>query len=394
MSAGFEVAAILSFPVQNTEIMGVLRFIATQIYSILSPVKKWLSDSRMGLFFLCFFLTFSAAGLAQQSSLFDSEEVFTLTLSGEIAKLLEDRSGEPEYAPINVSYSTTNREKINIPLRVRQRGNFRRLKENCSYPPLLLNFAKENTMNTIFQGQDKIKLVMPCRDDKYVVQEYYVYKLYNLISPKSFKVRLIEVILDDPTLKKKDRLPFYGFLLEEEEQMAERNDMIPIKRMLLKPEMMQREDFLNMAVFNYMIGNTDWSVQYRQNIKLIARDTLSLPTTVPYDFDHAGLVRAPYAKPAEELKLNSTRDRRYRGFCIKDMKAFEAVVDNYINRKNELYAVYISNSLLEEKYVQRTLKYLDEFYETLSDPQKLKKEFQYPCQANSTGNVVIKGLDN
>lgn len=374
--------------------MGDLRFIAPLVYSISSPVIKCISHSRLGLFFLTFLSGISTAGLAQQNNLFDSEEVFTLTLSGEITRLFKDRSGEPEYAPINASYSAKNGEKINIPLKVRQRGNFRRLKENCSYPPLLLNFANENTVNTIFRGQDKIKLVMPCRDDKYVVQEYYVYKLYNLLSPKSFKVRLIEVILDDPALKEKDKLPFYGFLLEEEEQMAARNNMIPIKRQLLKPEMMRREDFLNMAVFNYMIGNTDWSVQYRQNIKLIAEDTLSLPTTVPYDFDHAGIVRAPYAEPAEELKLRSTLDRRYRGFCMDDMKAFDAVVAKYISRKKEIYAVYISNSLLDERYVQRTLKYLDEFYETLYDPHKLKKEFQYPCQANSTGNVVIKGLNN
>jgi hypothetical protein len=189
-------------------------------------------------------------------------------------------------------------------------------------------------------------------------------------------------------------LPFYGFLLEEEDQMAKRNNMIAIKRRLLRPEIMQREDFLNMAVFNYLIGNTDWSVQYRQNIKLIAEDSLSLPATVPYDFDHAGIVRAPYAHPAEELKLRSTLHRRYRGFCLEDLEDFSAVIARYDSLKEDIYAVYTSSPLLEDKYIQRTLKYLDEFYTTLHDPKKLRNEFQYPCQKNSTGHIVIKGLKN
>ena len=333
-------------------------------------------------------------GYTQPQSLFESDEIFRITLSGDVANLLRDRTGEPEYMPVNLSYSEEHGETITIPLQVRQRGNFRRLKTNCSLPPLLLNFSEKNTTNTIFEGQEKLKLVMPCRDDKYVLQEYYTYKLYNLITPKSFRVRLLEVVLNDPALKAKERLPFYGFLLEEEDHMAKRNNMISVKRMLMRPESMKREDFLIMAVFNYMIGNTDWSVQYRQNIKLIAEDSLSLPNTVPYDFDHAGIVRAPYAYPAEELKLKNTLQRRYRGYCLEDMQEFENVIARYEGLKNELYAIYTSSPLLDEKYVQRTLTYLEDFYATLDDPKKLKSEFQYPCQKNSTGHLVIKGLKN
>ncbi len=343
---------------------------------------------------LTFCLMIPGAGTAQQNNLFNSEEIFIISLSGEIAALLDDRSGEPQYTPVILSYSDINDIKIHIPLKIRQRGNYRRLKANCKYPPLLLNFSNQNTTNTIFEGQDKLKLVMPCRDEEYVLQEYYTYKLYNLVSPKSFKVRLVKVSLDDPALKVKEKQPFYGFLLEEEDQMATRNNMISVKRKLLKPEITQREDFLNMAVFNYLIGNTDWSVQYRQNIKLIAEDSLSLPVTVPYDFDHAGIVRAPYARPAEELNLNSILHRRYRGYCVEDMKEFETVIQKYDGIRNDIYAIYTSSPLLDEKYVRKTLKFLDRFYEILEDPKKLKEEFQYPCQKNGTGNIVIKGLKN
>ena len=136
-----------------------------------------------------------------------------------------------------------------------------------------------------------------------------VYKLYNLVTPKSFKARLVQVTLEDDK-NKKPVTPFYGILLEEEKQMAKRNKLVSVVRKI-KPEQTQPDAFLNMAVFEYLIGNTDLSVQYLQNIKLLAKDFSAVPVTVPYDFDHAGIVSTPYAQPAEELQMSSVRQRRY-----------------------------------------------------------------------------------
>ena len=90
--------------------------------------------------------------------------------------------------------------------------------------------------------------------------------------------------------------------------MANRNHMLAVENKL-QPERIQTLDFLKMAVFEYLIGNTDWSVSIFT--KLIASDSLSLPNAVPYDFDHAGIVSAPYPKPAEARQLISVRERRY-----------------------------------------------------------------------------------
>ncbi len=147
-----------------------------------------------------------------------------------------------------------------------------------------------------------------------------------------------------------------------------------------------------MAVFEYLIGNTDWSVQYRQNVKLIATDSLAKPFTVPYDFDHAGLVGAPYARPAAELQLSSIRERRFRGFCINNMAHFDNVISHYNNLKEDFYALYKNNSLLEPRYIKNAIQYLDEFYATLNNPKRLKEEFQYPCKEDGTGHIIIKGL--
>lgn len=329
--------------------------------------------------------------LAQSENLFDKSEILHISLNGELLELLNNRTGKAEYYHITLSYQKEDSSIVDIPIRSRTRGNFRRMKDNCVFPPLYLNFSDKHE-NGIFSSLDRIKLVMPCKEDKYVLREYHVYKLYNLISPKSFRARLVSITLNDPGLRPRERGPFYGLLLEEEERMAERNHMVPLKQQLVRPEQTVREDFLKMAVFEYLIGNTDWSVQYRQNVKLITADSSGKIYTVPYDFDHAGIVGAPYAKPAPELKLATIKDRRYRGYCIENMAYYDDVIAHYNELKESIYAVYTESDLLDPRYVKSTVKYLDGFFKVLDNPRTFKREFQYPCNPGGTGNVVIKGL--
>ena len=330
--------------------------------------------------------------LSQAQELFDHDKILELTLTGNANELIKDRGDDPQYHALKLSYKDEKTGLIELPVEIKVRGHFRKLKQNCSYPPFLLNFSKEETKNSIFQGQDKIKLVTPCKDEKYVLREYLVYKLYNQLTPKSFRVRLVKFDLQSAETKFKDIEPLYGILIEDEDQMAKRNNAVSVGGKIVRPQQTLEADFLNMAVFEYLIGNTDWSVQYLQNVKLIAADSLSVPSTVAYDFDHAGIVGAPYARPASELLLSSTRERRYRGYCIDEMNQFEAVLSRYIQYKDDLYKVYTESPLIDEGYRKSTVKYLDDFFKIINDPKKLKREFQYPCQADGTGNVVIKGL--
>lgn len=350
-------------------------------------IKKYSKSailSLAGLFILsnCF---------AQTPALFQSDEVLELTLSCDMKAIQNDRGEDSEYHEAKVTYKEGD-QSIDIPVRIKTRGGFRKIRSNCEYPPLWLNFAKATTPKTsVFRGQDKTKLVTPCRGDKYVVNEYLVYKLYSLITPKSLKARLVKVVFHDVS-KDKSSDPNFAMLLEEEEQMAERNGTFTVDTKLIDPRSTVKEDFLKMAVFQYLIGNTDWSVQYKQNVKLITEDTTKMPSTVAYDFDHAGIVRAPYARPAPELKLSSTLQRRYRGYCIEDMSEFADTFDFFNSLKDEIYAVYTENPLLDEKYVKKTSKFLDDFFETINDPKKAKQAFTYPCDPSGTGNIVIKGL--
>jgi hypothetical protein len=355
------------------------------------------------LFSVCCFL-FSQTPLCQQAvltdaknvtkktaSLFSDNTVLSITLRGDIRRLMNDRDDDPQNHKVQVVYKTVNNTDLSLSTSVKTRGHFRKKAENCEYPPLLINFSKGEALNaSLFKDYNKCKLVMPCQGDEYVVREWLVYRIYNLVTPKSFQARLVEIQLDDPKSKKNPK-PFYGILLEDDKKMAKRNNTISIEKKL-RPEHTEPDAFLKMAVFEYLIGNTDWSVQFMQNIKFIARDSISRVTTVPYDFDHSGLVNAPYAYPAEELMMRNVEERRYRGYCVKDMKKFDAAVALFNRIKKDLYQLYTDCNYIDEKYKKSTLKYFDEFYATINNPEALQKEFGYPCDPNGTGNIVIKGL--
>jgi hypothetical protein len=323
--------------------------------------------------------------------LFDSDEMLSFTLKGNIRDLLNDRGDKPSYHPITLSYRNKDSSEVNIPVKIKTRGHFRKLKANCKYPPLQINMPKDiDGLSSVFSGQKKLKLVMPCAGEDYVIREWLVYKIYNLITPMSFRVRLVQIDLDDAK-SKKQAAPFYGFLIEDEKHMAIRNKATAVEQKL-RPEQTKQDDFLTMAVFEYLIGNTDWSVQYLQNIKLLKSNSFPQLITVPYDFDHSGIVDAPYAQPAEELLMKSVQERRYRGYCMTDLKVFEKPIALYNKLKNDIYSLFTKCSLLDAKYIKSVTKYLDEFYTTINNPKSWQRDFAYPCDKSGTGNVVIKGL--
>jgi hypothetical protein len=324
-----------------------------------------------------------------ESTLFNSDEVLHIRLSGNIRELINDRSDKMQYHKLTLSYRTNDGSLTYLPVKVKTRGHFRRTEASCTYPPLLFNFSKNKKAEGLFLNQDKLKLVTACTGDQYVLRECLVYQLYNLITQKSFKARLVKIAFDD-TVRNTQSVELFSIFLEEENQMARRNHAQILDDKPLKPEQTRTEDFLIMAVFQYMIGNTDWSVQYFQNIKLITADR-NLPSPVPYDFDHAGIVSAPYARPEEALHLNSVRDRRFRGYCMP-VSSFKNTFAIFNQHKKDIYRVYTECPYLDESYVKTTIQYLDDFYNTINDPESSAAEFGYPCQKEGTGNVVIKGL--
>lgn len=324
-------------------------------------------------------------------TLFESDELLEICLKGDIRKLFKDRGENAVYHPFQFTFGTEGISQ-SVDIRVKTRGNFRKKKENCTTPPLLLNLDSIPYLtDSLFEGQNKLKLVTSCIKEKYIIREYLVYKIYQLVSEKSFRVRLVTICFED-TEKGKKTDPKYGILLEDQNCMAERNHSRLIKRLNLNPKITDREMFLKMAVFQFLIGNTDWSIQYLHNIKLISGVQNAALIPVPYDFDLSGIVGTPYARPAEELQMHSVRQRRYRGYCLENMEDFESTFNFFNDLKEDIYNLYKNNPLLEDDYKKFTLNYLDEFYDIITDKKRSEQAFQYPCSRFGTGHIIIQGM--
>lgn len=341
-----------------------------------------------------FFFWFSVQCISAQpvQTLFESNDILEITLTGKLSEIFNDRADNPDYHPLFLSYQNQNGETISADITAKTRGHFRKNSMNCSMPPILLNFAAAKfPEDSPFFGQEKLKLVTPCQDDRYVLREHYVYKIFNLFTEKSFRSRLLKVTFTD-TGKSDKTKTVYCFVIEDENTMAKRNGFDILEKDLIRPEKTDRETFLDMALFELMIANTDWSVQYRQNVKLLGKENSPVVYTVPYDFDHSGIVSAPYAKPAEALKMISVRERRYRGYCLKDLGLFNAAIERQNFLKDKIISLYQTSTVLDSKYISSTTRFIEEFYELINNEKKRADILGYPCKEDGTGNVVIKGL--
>jgi hypothetical protein len=327
---------------------------------------------------------------AKEAILFNDNEDLHFKITGKLNNLFNDRGDNPAYHPVLIQYRNVDSALVSINAMAKTRGHFRREKQNCKMPPILLDIpGEERIKHTVFEGQKKLKLVVPCQGEDYVIREWLVYKLYNLISDKSFKAKLVQIDFED-SLKQRKPETRYCILLEDEKKMAERNNSFVWKQKMLDMKSTDENEFKKMAVFQYMIGNTDWGIPYLQNIVLITQDSLMLPFAVPYDFDHAGIVDASYAAPAPELEIASDKIRLYRGYCESDLKSFQPTFDLFNRLKPDIYNLYTSCPLLSSKYVKFVKRFLDDFYNTINNKRSIESEFGAPCRTNI--RVEIKGL--
>ena len=315
-------------------------------------------------------------------SLFQSEEPLYLTLSMDIKSVLSNREAEENH-PAEISYSDTEGNKITIPIKICVRGNFRKDRNNCDFPPLRLNFSDTTVINTIFDGQNKVKLVTHCRSrldlyEQNVLKEYLAYKLYNLFAEESYFVRLVHMTYAD-VKGKLDTLNKMAFLLEPTKQITHRTGYERFKVSNIHQTKTNNDKTMVMAIFQYMIGNTDWSVFVQHNAILLKEDTSTVPIVVPYDFDWSGLVNAPYAVPAEFLEIETVRTRLYRGFCRTDAE-LQPALNEFRQSKDEIYQICNSVPGLSEKELKKVLKYIDDFFKIIENPKKVELEFHIKCR--------------
>ncbi|MGH2566373.1 MAG: hypothetical protein ACRDE5_17780, partial [Ginsengibacter sp.] len=188
-------------------------------------------------------------------------------------------------------------------------------------------------------------------------------------------VRLLHVTYNDSKQKVKSYTQ-YAFLLEDIKDLADRNNCVEKKDTTFFTEATNRKQMTFVNLFQYMIGNTDWSVLKCHNIKLIVskNDSLSNPYAVPYDFDYCGFVNANYAIPPEDLGIESVRERLYRGFPRRLDELEEAI--KIFEEKKESIMYYINHfDLCSQKCRKNIIDYLNEFYITIENQNKVESIF-------------------
>ena len=176
----------------------------------------------------------------------------------------------------------------------------------CEFPPLRLNFAAKGLAESVFAGQDKLKLVTHCTDRQKdagnVYDEYLAYLLFNQVSDYGYRVRPLVIRYTDPSGATGIDGVRHAFLIESDEEFAGRHGATAIEVAAVYMSKLDEPQAALTFVFQYLIGNTDWSLVTADteehcchNIDLFELGGHTL--LVPYDFDLAGLVDASYAEP-------------------------------------------------------------------------------------------------
>jgi hypothetical protein len=191
----------------------------------------------------------------------------------------------------------------------------------------------------------------------------------------SFRVRLLNLNFIDSAGKKKP-IAEHAFLTEDIKDMAKRNGCRNWKNRKLSAAEADRRQMTMMGIFEYMIGNTDWGVAVNHNTRYIIsrKDSLARPYVVPYDFDYSGFVNTPYAIPDEKLGIENVRQRLYRGLP-RTMEELNEVLDIYKKQKENIYSLIEKFDLLNTKSKKEIISYLDDFYDQINKPQKVKEIF-------------------
>ena len=322
--------------------------------------------------------TLMAAPTALPAPLFEESSVLDATLEGPLGELM-DQTESREQLPF-----VLRAEGVEHAIKVRPRGKSRL--RVCDFLPLRLNFRKSEVGGTVFADQDKLKLVVPChtseRAEKNLLEEYAVYRLFNLLTPASYRVRLLRMTFAD-TSGDGENTRSHAFLLEPEEQLAARLGGQESELPEVSLNWRVANHMALVSVFLYLVGNLDWSLVSSQGEKACCHNGTLIETDtdilyVPYDFDLSGFVDAPYAFPPPELRLDSVTQRRYRGFCT-DREHVEQALEEIVSKQPEMNALIRSLPVLSEKDKERRVGYLDQFFRAAENRERLLKRFDRRC---------------
>jgi hypothetical protein len=316
---------------------------------------------------------------AEQRPLFASDEPLSFTLIADFGQVQGDRNPDgTRLYPATVVLAQGTAEERTIEAQIRTRGHSRLKPDTCFFAPLRLVFPS-NPVGTVFEGQKRLKLGVHCKDlgdyPEYVLREYPVYRMFNLLTANSFRARIADVRYVDS--KNNKTFTRGGLFIEDDDDVARRmggriSDSVGKYARTYDAGMMALT-----TVFGYMIGNTDVSVRTLHNVRTVLMpDGRRIP--IPYDFDYSGVVDAAYAVPNPLLDQGSVHQRLYLGPCLS-RPMLTRTVSQFTDAHATLLGVYDTVPMLKPQYRVKAKAYLEGFFERVSTPAGVKRAFVDGC---------------
>ncbi len=320
------------------------------------------------LFLLCC-TCFRLTGQADRQSLFDYLQTYDsihILIKTDFRALLKKKD---KYQPATLTITSGDELVMAYEGEIRTRGNAR--KSICFMPPTKLRFAKDDLREMGLSEYPTLKVVNTCalseRDETYVQTEHLMYQLNAAVTDKCFRTLLVHLAYED-TMGKRKPVAFAGFLIEHEDQMASRLQGRVYNPPFFKKELLDRDTYVNFAMFQYMIGNTDWKILNKHNLRVVAVASQKKVYPIAYDFDYAGLVSTHYAVPHDKLPIEHVKERLYLGPCQTDEEV-ERHRLHFLGCR-ETITQLVMESALPEKRKANVSRYLDQFFKVLDDPRR------------------------
>ena len=338
--------------------------------------------------------------------LFQDEAVLKAVLTAPISQAYAQRHQEARiYFPGQWTYIDERGETQRLEVSIRTRGHFRR--EVCEKPPLQLNFKKSQVKGTLFAGQNKLKLVAPCREGKryqqYVILEYLAYKIYQIITDQGFTVRLVRLSYVD---RDENLEPWtdIAFVIEDDKDMARRLDLDRVNVESVLYSQLNHPRLAVLQLFQFMIGNNDYSVikpsgndDCCHNMELLGIEDETDPVMpdesiipVPFDFDFSGLVNATSAAPPSVIPIRDVRFRYFYGLCVPRPMLDEAIAELQ-SKREEILALIAGTEQLEDTLREKNVSYIEDFFEILDDPEATNDEIVRRCRGVDLMNRYFDG---
>jgi len=346
---------------------------------------------QIGLFFLVTLAahcqgdiraTEQADSARKDFGLFENDEPLDITLRFDLSTYLRTKP-KKDYLKANITFHVSKSDSVSADIRFRTRGEYRN--RECTFAPIELNFKKVDFGYKDLNKVSDIKLVTECGsgsdNSNYVLREYVIYKLFNLLTDTSFRVRLLNVTYIDSEKKRKP-IKQYGIFIEPLKLLTERTNSIQIRSLNLTQRNIVPRLIDRLAIFNYMIGNYDWSVPQQHNIKLI-KPLVVAPgeqaIAIPYDFDWTGLVNASYAIPGENVGIQNIRERLFVGIC-RTNEVYQKDLEIFAGMKDDFYRLIEEFPYLNKREKRDMTLYLEGFFSQLNRKSKLIDNLMNTCK--------------